>query len=168
MHNFSMDRMDLRLLALLQSDTSRSHAELAEIIHLSPSQCSRRIQKLQEDGFIRQQVALLDEEKLGLQVEAYVTVTMASYATDVVKSFHERISSLDEVIDCCALTGDSDYLLRVMARNLPAFSDLLNRELLGHGDVASVRSSIVLDRIKRTTSLPLPRPGETAEGTRTA
>jgi DNA-binding Lrp family transcriptional regulator len=150
-----MDQMDRRILAQLQADSSRSHADLAETVHLSASQVSRRIARLQEDGVIRQQVALLDEEALGLQVEAFVAVAMASYAPDAVRLFHERISSLDEVLDCCATTGDSDYLLRIVARNLKAYSQLMNEQLLGHGDVASVRSSVVLNRIKRTTALPL-------------
>ena len=151
-----MDRTDLRLLAELQTDAARSASELAEKVHLSPSQCSRRIQRLHEDGVIQATVALLDEARLGLQVEAYVTITMASFARADVAAFHTRMAGLEAVVDCCALTGDADYLLRVLARDLPSFSRLLNEELLGHGDVASLRSSIVLKRIKRTTALPLP------------
>ena len=153
-----MDKIDLRILAQLQADSSRSHAELADAIHLSSSQVSRRIAKLEQDGIIRQQVALLDEEGLGLQVEAFVTVAMASYAPDVVTGFHHRMSALDQVVDCCATTGDADYLLRVVARDLRSFSALINQELLGHGDIARVHSSVVLERIKRTTALPLPAP----------
>jgi DNA-binding Lrp family transcriptional regulator len=74
-----------------------------------------------------------------------------------VQRFHQRISALEEVLECCATTGDSDYLLRIVARDLQAYSRLINQELLGHGDIASVRSSVVLDRIKQTTALPLPR-----------
>ncbi|WP_225008392.1 Lrp/AsnC family transcriptional regulator [Novosphingobium percolationis] len=151
-----MDDMDRRILAQLQSDSGRSHADLAEVVGLSASQVSRRIARLQADGVIRGQVALLDEQALGLQVEAFVAVAMASYAPEVVRAFHERISSLEEVLDCCATTGDSDYLLRIVAHDLRAYSRLMNEQLLGHGDVASVRSSVVLDRIKQTTALPLP------------
>ncbi len=153
-----MDKIDLRILAQLQADSSRSHAELADVIHLSSSQVSRRIAKLEQDGIIRQHVALLDEESLGLQVEAFVTVAMASYAPDVVSRFHHRMCALDQVVDCCATTGEADYLLRVVARDLRSFSALINQELLGHGDISSVHSSVVLERIKRTTALPLPPP----------
>ncbi|WP_408587143.1 Lrp/AsnC family transcriptional regulator [Novosphingobium sp.] len=153
-----MDDMDRRILAQLQSDSGRSHADLAEVVGLSASQVSRRIARLQADGVIRGQVALLDEQALALQVEAFVAVAMASYAPEVVRAFHERISSLEEVLDCCATTGDSDYLLRIVAHDLRAYSRLMNEQLLGHGDVASVRSSVVLDRIKQTTALPLPLP----------
>ncbi|WP_430328405.1 Lrp/AsnC ligand binding domain-containing protein, partial [Salmonella enterica] len=90
-----------------------------------------------------------------LQLEAYVTVTLSSYARPVVAAFHARMVNMAEVIECCSLTGDSDYLLRVLTRDRAAFSRFLNEDLLGHADVARVRSSIVLDRIKRTTALPL-------------
>lgn len=151
-----MDRTDLKLLALLQQDAALAHAELAERVNLSPSQVSRRIQRLSADGVIRAQVALLNEAALGLGVEAYVTVTLASYARDVAAGFHARIAALPQVVECCALTGDADYLLRVLTADLASFSRLMNEELLGHGDVAGVRSSIVLDRVKRTTAVPLP------------
>jgi Lrp/AsnC family leucine-responsive transcriptional regulator len=93
---------------------------------------------------------------LGLQLEAYVTVTLSSYTRAVVAGFHSRMADLAQVVECCSLTGDSDYLLRVLTKDRAAFSQFLNVDLLGHGDVARVRSSIVLDRIKRTTALPLP------------
>jgi Lrp/AsnC family leucine-responsive transcriptional regulator len=85
-----------------------------------------------------------------------VTVTLSSYARSEVQAFHSRVVELPQVIECCSLTGDSDYLLRVLTKDRAAFSKFLNEDLLGHGDVARVRSSIVLDRIKRTTALPLP------------
>lgn len=151
-----MNRIDRKILALLQADASISHADLGARVNLSPSQCSRRIARLQEEGIIRGTVALLDEAGLGLQLEAYVTVTLSSYARPVVAEFHTRIAKLEEVIECCSLTGDNDYLLRVLTRDRAAFSRFLNDDLLGHGDVARVRSSIVLQRIKRTTALPLP------------
>ena len=151
-----MNRIDRQILALLQKDASLSHAELGAHVNLSPSQCSRRIARLQELGIIRGVVALLDEAELGLQLEAYVTVRLTSYARKVVAAFHARVAELPDVIECCALTGDNDYLLRVLTPDRAAFSQFLNEDLLGHGDVARVRSSIVLDRIKRTTALPLP------------
>jgi Lrp/AsnC family leucine-responsive transcriptional regulator len=151
-----MNRIDRKILALLQTDASISHADLGARINLSPSQCSRRIARLQELGIIRGTVALLDEAELGLQLEAYVTVTLSSYARSEVQAFHSRVVELPQVIECCSLTGDSDYLLRVLTKDRAAFSKFLNEDLLGHGDVARVRSSIVLDRIKRTTALPLP------------
>jgi Lrp/AsnC family leucine-responsive transcriptional regulator len=151
-----MDKMDRRLLALLQEDASLSHIEIGEKVHLSASQCSRRLQRLQQEGYIAKQVALLDSEKLGLQVEAYVTVTLTSHVAGAATAFHERVRRHPSILECCGLTGDADYLLHVVTENLAAFSALINDHLLGEGHVATVRSSIVLTRIKRTTALPLP------------
>ena len=88
-------------------------------------------------------------------VQAYVSITLSSYARDIVAGFQDRVSALDEVLDCCATTGDSDYLLRIVSRDLKGLSQLINEELLGHGDVDNVRSSITLNVIKRTTALPV-------------
>lgn len=150
-----MDQVDRKILMQLQTDSSRSHADLGEMVHLSASQVSRRIARMQSDGLIRKQVAILNEEQLGLMVEAYVSITLSSYARGVVGQFQDRVSALDAVLDCCATTGDSDYLLRIVTRDLKDLSRLINEELLGHGDVDNVRSSITLNVIKRTTSLPL-------------
>lgn len=155
MKDWRMDRVDRRILKHLQGDSSLSHTELGERVHLSPSQVSRRILRLQNEGIIAGQVAILDEQKLGLQVEAYVAVSLSSYAPEVVRKFHDRITTLDEVLSCASTTGDPDYLLRIVAPDLRAYSKLMNTELLGHGDVASVRTSVVLDRIKHTTALPI-------------
>jgi Lrp/AsnC family leucine-responsive transcriptional regulator len=125
-------------------------------VHLSPSQCSRRLQRLQQEGYIGKQVTLLNEEKLGLQVEGYVMVTLTSHRAQQAAAFHDRVRDHASIMECCSLTGDADYLLRVVTENLAAFSELINNYLLGKGDVASVRSSIVLRRIKRTTALPIP------------
>jgi len=152
-----MDSTDWQILEQLQLDATASHAQIGERVHLSTSQVSRRIQRMSDEGVIRGQVALLDHEALGLGVEAYVTVKLASYARRDVQAFHQRIKSLPSIVECCSLTGGSDYLLRVLSTDLKAFNALINRDLLDHGDVASVRSSIVLDRIKRTMAIPLIR-----------
>lgn len=150
-----MDPIDRKILKQIQADSSPSHAELGDVVHLSASQVSRRIARMQQDGVIRKHVAILDEGQLGLMVEAYVSITLGSYSRETVSGFHARVSALDEVLDCCATTGDSDYLLRIVSRDLKGLSRLINEELLGHGDVDNVRSSITLNVIKRTTALPV-------------
>jgi Lrp/AsnC family transcriptional regulator, leucine-responsive regulatory protein len=151
-----MDSVDRQILILLQANAALSHSEIADQVHLSASQVSRRIARLETEGFICQQVALLSEAKLGLNVEAYVSVSLSSYAHDVVAGFQNRVSALEHVLDCSATTGEADYLLRIIVPDLNAFSALLNHDLLGHGDIASVRSNVVLQRIKRTSALPVP------------
>lgn len=150
-----MDKMDRKILMQLQEDASLSHAEIGEIVGLSTSQVSRRIASLRQDHIITRQVALLDEKRIGLGVEVFVSVTLASYATAVVSAFHARIAGMEEVLDCCSTTGDADYFLRIATTDLQEFARFINTRLLGHGDVSAVRSSVVLERIKRTTALPL-------------
>lgn len=150
-----MESVDRRLLASMQEDAALSLQQIADKVHLSPSQCSRRLQRLYQDGYIERQVALVSAEKLGLLVEAYVMVTLNSHARSAASAFHERMTNNRSVMEVCAITGDSDYLLRIVAANLREFSALLSQELLGFGDVASVRSSIVLQTIKRKTDLPV-------------
>jgi Lrp/AsnC family transcriptional regulator, leucine-responsive regulatory protein len=157
-----MDKIDRNLLALLQQDCSLSHSEIAERVHLSPSQCSRRIQRLHQEGYVVRQVALLSEEKLDLHVEAYVMVRLSSHGAGAAAAFHDRVEHHPAILECCSLTGDADYLLRIVTRNLTLLAELINSHLLAEGDVASVRSSIVLNRIKRTTALPLPAAGQAA------
>lgn len=155
MHIIRMDMIDRRILAVIQNDASFSHAEIADRVNLSASQCSRRLQRLHELGVIKRLVAILDDSKLGLEIEAYVTVTLSTYGRGVAAAFHERMRSHASILECCALTGDSDYLLRVVTENLSELSRLIQDHLLGKDDVAAVRSSIVLEKIKRTTALPL-------------
>ncbi|MBA2078007.1 Lrp/AsnC family transcriptional regulator [Rhodanobacter sp. PCA2] len=150
-----MDKIDRQLLASLQEDASLSHAEIAERINLSPSQCSRRLQRLQQEGFIVRQVSILNEAKLGLHVEAYVMVALTTHVAGAAASFRQRMAHINEVVDFCSLTGDVDYLLHIITKSLTTFTELINEHILGKGDVASVRSSIVLERIKRSTALPL-------------
>jgi Lrp/AsnC family leucine-responsive transcriptional regulator len=152
-----LDNFDLRLLHALQIDGHSTHADLAERVRLSPSQISRRIQRLEQLGFIDRHVTLLNSEKLGLDVRAYVTIVLRSHAETEIKAFHERLLRLPEVQECCKITGDADYLLKITTSDLKSYNRILTEYLLKAPEVASVRSGIVLEEIKNTTALPLPQ-----------
>jgi Lrp/AsnC family transcriptional regulator, leucine-responsive regulatory protein len=154
----TLDSFDLRLLQALQLDGRATHADLAERVRLSPSQISRRIQRLEQQGFIDRHVALLSSEKLGLDVRAYVTIVMRSHAETEIRTFRERLLRLPEVQECCKITGDADYLLKITTSDLKSYNRILTEYLLKAPEVASVRSSIVLEEIKNTTDLPLSVP----------
>lgn len=153
----TLDRFDIKLLEAVQSNAALTQDELAERAHLSRSQCSRRLQRLRDEGVIAATVALLDPAKLGLSLQVYVMVTLRSHSADDLGRFLALVGDAGEVLECCMLTGDADYLLRVCAADLAHFDGFLQR-LLKCPAVAAVRSSIVLRDIKRTTRLPLPRP----------
>lgn len=150
-----MDAFDFKILDALQHDGRQTNYDLAELAGLSASQCSRRRALLEDDGVIEGYHANLSAEKLGLKVQVFVQVTLATHSPDNSKRFAKLISELDEVQEAYSLTGETDYLLKLVVEDLPALSRILNDVFLPHDSVAHVRSSIVLDRLKQTTRLPL-------------
>ena len=151
----TLDRTDLRILEILQQDGRISNQELAERVALSPSPCLRRLRRLEELGVIRQYVALVDAQRIGLDLLAYVTVKLEKRGKMPMDEFRARVQTWPEVLACYAMTGDMDYLLRVHVEDLEHFSRLVMNQLLKQPGVVDVKSSFALDRIKETTALPL-------------
>ena len=150
-----LDAFDLRLLAALQENGRLTNQELGERIGLSASQCSRRRAGLEGAGLIRGYRADLAAGLIGFRLLVFVQVTLATHSGDNAEKFRKLVARLDEVQEAYATTGDTDYLLKVVVADLKDLSVLVNEVLLPHESVARVRSSIVLDRIKETASLPL-------------
>ena len=151
----TLDGFDLRLLTALQDNGRLTNQEVGERIGLSPSQCSRRRMALETAGLIRGYRAELAAEALGFRLLVFINVTLAAHSRDNARAFRDLIAGVDEVQEAYALTGDADYLLKVVVRDLRDLSILVNDVLLPHETVARVRSSIVLDRLKETALLPL-------------
>ena len=152
-----LDRTDLLLLAALQHEGRLTNAELAERVHLSPSACLRRVQRLERDGVIAGYAAQVDPERLGLGLQAFVRVQLARHDAASVAAFSGFVEQWEEVVACHALTGDMDYLLQVAVRDLEHFSRFLLDRLLNQAGVADVNSSFVLRTVKAFRGLPLPR-----------
>ncbi len=152
-----MDAFDLKLLAALQQDGRLTNFELADRVGLSPSQCSRRRALLEQSGVIAGYHAHLSAEALGLDVTVFVQVTLATHSPENAQRFRRLIAGLHEVQEAYALTGEADYLVKLTVHDLKALSQILNEVFLPHESVAHVRSSIVLDRLKQTTTLPIGR-----------
>ena len=160
MHESSaLDVLDLRLLRALQEDARLTHQQIGERIGLSASPCSRRRAALEAAGLIRGSHAELDAERLGLHLLVFIQVTLASHSGDNARRFRDLVSRLEEVQEAYAMTGDADYLIKAVVPDLKGLSVLVNDVLLPHESVARVRSSIVLDRLKASGSLPLGRRG---------
>ncbi|PZR14202.1 MAG: AsnC family transcriptional regulator [Azospirillum brasilense] len=155
----ALDALDLRLLGALQEDARLTNQQIGERIGLSASQCSRRRAALEASGLIRGYHAELDAERLGLHLLVFIQVTLASHSGDNARRFRDLVSRLEEVQEAYAMTGDADYLIKAVVRDLKGLSVLVNDVLLPHESVARVRSSIVLDRLKASGSLPLGRRG---------
>jgi DNA-binding Lrp family transcriptional regulator len=150
-----IDRRDIRLLELLQRDATLSHAALGERVHLSASQVSRRIARLEESGLVKGHIALLDPDMLGLDVEAFTSVSLDRHDPGVGEAFEQGIQELDEILDCMAVTGEADYILRIVVSDLNAFARFITDRLIKLPGVKMVRSNIGLHRIKRSHALPL-------------
>ena len=155
MDEVELDAIDRRLLGKLQQDARATAQALSEAAHLSPAQSNRRHRRLEEAGVIARYEARLAPAALGLHVVAFVHVTMErGHIREVVK-FRDVVSSLAQVQECYAVTGDFDYVLKVVARDLKALSDFLLGTLAQLPGVNGVRSSVCLDEVKCTSALPL-------------
>ncbi|MBP6749189.1 MAG: Lrp/AsnC family transcriptional regulator [Xanthomonadaceae bacterium] len=152
-----LDRIDLQLLAELQRSGRLTNAELAERVHLSPSACLRRVQRLERDGTIAGYRAEIDPERLGLGLQAFVRVQLRQHDAAAIAAFAALVDAWDEVIACHALTGDMDYLLQIAVRDLDHFSRFLLDRLLNQAGVADVNSSFVLRTVKAFRGIPLGR-----------
>ena len=151
----TLDRTDLRILAVLQGEGRITNAELAERVSLSPSACLRRLQRLEADGILTGYTAQVDPQAIGLGLQAFVRVQLTKHESAAVEHFVELVNGWDEVVACYALTGDMDYLLHVYVTDLQDFSRFLLDRLLNAAGVADVNSSFVLRTVKRSATLPL-------------
>ncbi|AOB32477.1 AsnC family transcriptional regulator [Bordetella sp. H567] len=154
----SLDRTDRRILNELQRDGRLTNQELADRVSLSPSPCLRRVRRLEEEGYIRRYVAVVDAEKVGFGLVAYVTIrlnkhTGSSHAP--MADFARDVQGWPEVVSCYAMTGDMDYLLRIQVQDLAHFSRFAMDTLMQHPAVIDMRSSFSLQKIKETTELAL-------------
>ena len=148
MQTAPLDRTDLALLRALEAEGRLSNVELAQRVHLSPSACLRRVQRLEAEGVITGYRAQFDVAKLGLGLHAFVRVQLKGHGAADIARFAGDIHGWDEVVRCHALTGDMDYLIEVRVRDLEHFSRFLLDRLLAGGQVADVNSSFVLRAVK--------------------
>jgi Lrp/AsnC family transcriptional regulator len=149
-----MDRIDRKILELVQRDASLSTAELAERVGLSTTPCWRRIQNLEKSGVLRRRVALLDREQLNLGVDVFVTLRINRHDEEWLEKFNRAVDGFDEVVEFYRMSGDVDYLMRVVVSDIKAY-DAFYKRLIRHTGIADVSSSFAMERIKYTTALPL-------------
>ena len=154
----TLDGADWRLLDALQKDASLTSGALAEIVGLSPSQVSRRRQRLEQDGVITGYRALIEPGAIGLGVTVFIHVALDTHTRDNARRFRDLVRLTPSILEAHALTGEADYLLKVAVGDLRELSRLVNETLLPHESVARVRSEIVLETLKEPGLLPLSGP----------
>lgn len=155
LHTPTLDPIDVRILDHLQEHGRASNLELAEVAQLSPAQSLRRHRRLEEAGLIGRYEARLNGPQLGYTVTAFIHVSMARGHYRELTRFTEEVAQIGEVLECYSVTGDFDYVLKVVARDLPALSRFLMDTLMRLPGVDGVRSSVCMDEIKCTSRLPL-------------
>ena len=150
-----LSAVDAQLLQLLQRNARLTNASLAKSLRLSPSACLRRLRSLEERGFVRSYVAMLDPERLGLGASVFIQVSVDKKDEATLQGFERAIAKRPEVVECYLMTGDSDYLLRVVVPDVASFERFLVEHLTKIRGIASIKSSFSLKQVKYTTALPL-------------
>jgi Lrp/AsnC family transcriptional regulator len=149
------DRIDCRILNELQKDCSRSAAELGELIGLSQAACWRRIQRLEEEGFIVRRVAILNPEKAGLPTLMLAHVKLSAHGRTNLEAFSKKLQKLPNVLECYVLLGDPDFFLKIAVRDIYDYERFFFETLSKIEGVAEVRSMVALSKIKNETALPV-------------
>ena len=151
----SLNEIDLKILSHLQNNARLTNVELSEHIHLSQSPCLRRVRNMESSGIIQGYVALVDQNAVGLPVSVFVNVRLEKQIERALEKFEEIVQDWSEVMECYLMTGDSDYLLRVVASDLAAYERFLMDKLTRVPGVASINSSFALKQVTYKTALPI-------------
>jgi DNA-binding Lrp family transcriptional regulator len=151
----SFDAIDLRILRELQTDASLSNVALAQRVGLSPSPCLARVKALEKQGLIRQVVALLDAQQLGLHLNVFISISLKQQTRAALQEFEALVCARDEVMECYLMTGDADYLIRVALPDMAALERFIIEQLSPMKMVEKIRSSFALKQVRYKTALPL-------------
>ena len=152
-----LDTTDLRILAELQADGSLSNVELARRVHLSPSPCLARVKALEAAGVIGRYVALADPAALGLGLNVFINISLKSQSREALAAFEQRIAEHEQVMECYLMTGDSDYLIRVVLPDIAALERFILEQLTPIAGIEKIRTSFTLKQVRYKTALPLPK-----------
>ena len=150
----SISGSDRKLLMALQENLNLSQIELAERSGLSRTSVWRRVRELEDAGMIDGRVALLNPKSLGLQIHVLLSVSMVQHSDRTRQSFEEHVEQLPEVMECFSVSGERDYVLQIISRDMESYNEFLNTKILHHASVHSASSSFALRRVKYTTALP--------------
>jgi len=150
-----MDAIDRKILAVLQEDASLSVAEIGNRVGLSSTPCWKRIQRLEADKVIQKRVALIDQDKIGLGVTVFVSIETGDHSRDWLANFAETVGAMPEVMEFYRMAGDVDYMLRVVVPDIAGY-DAFYKRLIAAVPLKNVTSRFAMEKIKSTTSLPVP------------
>ncbi|MCR6640129.1 MAG: Lrp/AsnC family transcriptional regulator [Sporocytophaga sp.] len=150
-----LDDLDIRLLKLLQKDSTLTTKELANKLNLTPTPVHERIKRLERDGYVRKYVALLDNQKLNMGLVVFCNVTLKQHEKGIGKKFVNDIVSLKEVTECYNVSGQYDFMLKVMVKDMPEYQNFIMNKLASIENIGSTHSVFVMGEIKNSTELPI-------------
>jgi len=151
----NLDAIDVRIIAAVQNDGRISINDLAEKVGLSPSPCARRLRILEEKGVIKGYTAMIDQTKVGLPVSAFASIKLERQREEDLDRFAKAVAGWPEVVDCYLMTGQRDYLMRIVVRDLQAYETFIKSKLTRLEGIASIETSFALDQVKRAEVLPI-------------
>lgn len=152
-NNSELDATDRRILGVLQKDCRITNAELSEKVNLSPSACHRRVQRLEEDGFIAAYVALLNNRKMGRATTVFVEITLQGQADELLDAFEREVAKVPDILECHLMAGTADYLIKILAEDTEDFARIHRRFLSRLPGVRQMQSSFALRTVVKTTAL---------------
>lgn len=155
MEQHSLDSFDRKILTAMQADPAMTVGALAERIGLSQTPCWRRLKVLEREGYIARRAVVLDAHKLGFTVDVFAHVRLARHDEETLNAFEEEVRGHPQVVECFSMTGESDYLMRIVGRSIEEYEQFLKKVLLHLPGVAAVNSSFSLKTVKMTTDLPI-------------
>ncbi|MEZ5911663.1 MAG: Lrp/AsnC family transcriptional regulator [Paracoccaceae bacterium] len=150
-----IDETDRRILMALQRTGRMTNAELSEQVNLSPSACHRRVQRLEQQRYIRDYVALLDARKMGRPTTVFVEITLSGQADEILEAFERAVERIPDVLECHLMAGSADYLLKVIAEDTEDFARIHRQHLARLPGVAQMHSSFALRTVRQTTAIPV-------------
>lgn len=150
-----LSQEDIKILEMLQTDASRSSTEIAKSLNMSQSPCWRRINRLEKDGVIGKKVAIVDREKLGIDLVSFTTINLKEIGLKNLESFEKDILAFAEVVECYTMTGAWDYMLKIIVRDIRHYEAFVRNHLLEMPMIGEVHSHLAVTEIKNTTQLPL-------------
>jgi len=153
--NPELDAIDRKILRALQEDGKISMGELAEKVGLSPSPCARRVRLMEKAGIIKGYAAIIDQRRVGLPISAFASIKLERQREEDLDRFEETVSRWPEVLDCYLMTGQRDYLMRVVAADLEAYERFIKDKLTRLDNIASIETSFALGQVKRSETLPI-------------
>lgn len=150
-----LDRTDLRILKALQENCKVTNIQLSEQVGLSPAPTLERVKKLESSGFIQSYHAVVNAQKMGLGLTALIQVALARQRDNAIQSFNQQVMEVDEVVECYQLTGDFDYLLKVIVEDIPSFERLITEKIGRIEEIGQMQTNVVLSKVKDSPLLPM-------------